>query len=292
MTTYLITGTNTGIGRTTAEALAAHGGRIICTARSREKAMPVIDGIRKRSPNAEVEFLALDLADLHSVQSAAATVVASGRPLDVLINNAGVAGAEGTTKDGFQLTFGTNHVGHFALTEMLLPLLLAAPQGRIVNVSSEAHRRVTGIDFDAVRRPSVRSEGYAAYAVSKLANILHAKELARRLTGTRVTTYALHPGVVATEIWRELPGWMQALMKLFMTSPKKGAATTVYCATAPELATVSGRYYDRLHETEPSALANDEALAKELYAWSDSAIAGVLGSSWRDLVKPGKPVPT
>jgi retinol dehydrogenase 12 len=290
MTTYLITGTNTGIGRTTAEALATRGGRVILTARSPEKAMPVVESLRAKYPKTEIEFLVLDLADLHSVQLAAATVIASGRPLDVLINNAGIAGAEGTTKDGFEKTFGTNHVGHFALTEMLLPALTAAPQGRIVNVSSEAHRSAKGIDFDAARRPGERRGSYAAYGVSKLANILHAKELARRLTGTRVTTYALHPGVVATEIWRSLPGWMQWIMKLFMISPEKGALTTVYCATAPELVTVSGRYYDKSQEKQPAPLANDEALARELYAWTESAVKEVLGPSWR-VVSPGKTAP-
>jgi retinol dehydrogenase 12 len=286
MASYLITGTNTGIGRTTAEALAARGARVILTARSREKALPVVNDLRARFPNAEIEFMTLDLADLQSVRAAASAVVASGRPLDVLINNAGVAGAEGTTKDGFEITFGTNHLGHFALTEMLLPVITA----RVVNVASEAHRNAKGIDFEALRRPGERQRAYAAYAVSKLANILHAKELAQR---ARVSTYALHPGVVATDIWRQLPKWVQGIMKLFMISSEKGAVTTVYCATAPEIATVSGRYFDKCREKAVAPLANNEALARDLYAWSDSAVTGVLGPGWRSpgLVSPSKPTP-
>ena len=283
MTSYLVTGSNTGIGRATAEALAAKGSRVILAARSQEKTMPVLQEIRARFPNAEVEFLSIDLADLASVKAAATTVMSSGRPLDVLINNAGLAGSTGRTKDGFQLTFGTNHLGPFAFTEMLLPLLTATPQGRIVNVASEAHRGAKGINWDALREFDKGLIG--AYSVSKLANVLYAKELARRLVATRVTTSSLHPGVVASDIWRKLPAPVRVIAKLFMISNEKGAQTPVYCATSPELATVSGRYYDKSREKEPSLVAKDEALARELYDWSDSAVASVLGQGWRQVAR-------
>jgi retinol dehydrogenase-12 len=289
MTSYLVTGSNTGIGRATAEALAAKGGRVILAARSQEKTMVVVNELRGRFPNAEIEFLSIDLADLASVKAAATTVVSSGRPLDVLINNAGLAGSTGRTKDGFQLTFGTNHIGPFAFTEMLLPLLTAAPQGRIVNVASEAHRGAKGINWDALRQFDKGLIG--AYSVSKLANVLYAKELARRLVATRVTTYSLHPGVVASDIWRKLPAPVRVIAKLFMTSNEKGAQTSVYCATAPELASVSGRYYEKSREKEPSAVAKDEALARELYDWSDSAVTSVLGQGWRS-AQPSAVQPT
>jgi dehydrogenase/reductase SDR family protein 13 len=291
MTSYLITGTNTGIGRATAEALAARGGRVILAARSHEKTMPVVHEMRARFPNTDIEFVLLDLADLASVKKAAATVASAGRPLDVLINNAGLASAERTTTDGFEITFGTNHLGHFALTEMLLPLLTSAPQGRIVHVSSEGHRNAkAGIPFATLRTAVGRKEAFPMYCVSKLANILYTKELTRRLTGTRVTTYALHPGVVKSDIWRGLPGWLQVIIKLPMISNAKGAVTSVYCATAPDLATVSGRYYDKSREKEPAPLANDEKLARELYEWSDEAVTGALGPGWRELgvVSPSK----
>jgi dehydrogenase/reductase SDR family protein 13 len=283
MTSYLVTGSNTGIGRATAEALAAKGSRVILAARSQEKTMPVLQEIRARFPNAEVEFLSIDLADLASVKAAATTVMSSGRPLDVLINNAGLAGSTGRTKDGFQLTFGTNHLGPFAFTEMLLPLLTATPQGRIVNVASEAHRGAKGINWDALREFDKGLIG--AYSVSKLANVLYAKELARRLVATRVTTSSLHPGVVASDIWRKLPAPVRVIAKLFMISNEKGAQTSVYCASAPELASVSGRYYEKSAEKEPSAVAKDEALARELYDWSDSAVSSVLGQGWREVAR-------
>jgi dehydrogenase/reductase SDR family protein 13 len=287
MASFLITGTNTGIGRATAAALAAKGGRVILAARSHEKTMPVVHELRARFPNAEVDFLLIDLADLSSVKTAASSVLASGRPLDVLINNAGLAGSTGRTKDGFQLTFGTNHLGPFALTEMLLPLLSAAPQGRIVNVASEAHRGAKGIDWEALR--AFGKGLFKEYSVSKLMNILYAKDLTRRLVGTRVTTYSLHPGVVASDIWRKLPAPVMAIAKLFMISNEKGAQTSVYCATSPEVATASGRYYDKSREKEPTALARDENLARELYEWSDSAVTSVLAPGWRgEVVSPGK----
>ena len=286
MASYLITGTNTGIGRATAEALAARGGSVILAARSHEKTMPVVHALRAKFPNTKIDFLLIDLADLASVKAAATTVTSWGRPLDVLINNAGLAGSMGRTKDGFQLTFGTNHIGPFALTEMLLPLLTAAPQGRIVNVASEAQRGAKGINWNALREFDKGLIG--AYSVSKLANVLYAKELARRLAGTPVTTYSLHPGVVASDIWRKLPAPVRVIAKLFMVSNEKGAQTSVYCSTAPELAAVSGRYYEKSQEKEPAPLANDLALARELYDWSDSAVTSVLGEGWRQLVSPGK----
>ena len=159
-----------------------------------------------------------------------------------MINNAGLAGSTGRTKDGFQLTFGTNHIGPFAFTEMLLPLLTAAPQGPHRELrrqrSTPAARRASSL----TRCAEFDKRLIGAYSVSKLANVLYAKELARRLMATHVTTYSLHPGVVASDIWRKLPAPVRVIAKLFMTSNEKGAETSVYCATAPELASVSGRY--------------------------------------------------
>jgi retinol dehydrogenase-12 len=171
---------------------------------------------------------------------------------------------------------------------MLLPLLTAVPQGRIVHVSSEAHRNAKGIPFDTLRNTVPRNEAFRMYGISKLANILYTKELARRLPRTRVTTYALHPGVVKSDIWRGMPAWLRSIIKLFMISNEKGAVTSVYCATAPELATVTGRYYDKSREREPSELSKDPALARQLYDWSDAAVGSVLGEGWRDVVNPGK----
>jgi len=271
---FLVTGANSGIGRALAEALAADGGRVILTGRSGERMRPVLERIRQRDPRATVEFLPLDVADLASVRRAAAAVLADGGPLDVLVNNAGVAGTRALSRDRFDLTYATNHIGPFLLTALIRPVLVQAAQGRIVNVSSAAHLNAPPIDWSLLERRTVaRRSGFRDYAVTKLMNVLHAKELARRMAGTRVTTYALHPGVVRTNIWRALPRPLQWVLKLFMLSNEDGAKTPLYCATAPELATASGRYYDKSREVPCNPLADDPALAAELWARTEAAIA-------------------
>src|SRR5512144_719926 len=244
--TFLVTGATSGIGRAMVEALAARGSRVILAARSEERTRPVLDGIRARRDAAAVEFLQVDVSSLSSVRRGAETFLASGRPLDVLVNNAGVAGTTALSADGFDLTYATNHIGPFLLTSLLLPAIERAPQGRIVNVSSVGHMQAKAIDWTLLERRTLpRKSGFRDYAATKLMNILHAKELARRLTGTRVTTYALHPGGVKSNIWRALPGPAQWVIKLFLISNEEGAKTQLYCATAPELAGVTGRYYDK-----------------------------------------------
>ena len=273
--TFLVTGANSGIGRALVEALAARGGTVILAARSEERTRPVVDEIRRRYPGVEIQFLLIDVSDLSSVRNAAAQFLASGHGLDVLVNNAGVAGTQRITPDSFDLTYATNHIGPFLLTNLLLPRLQEARQGRVVNISSGAHYRVKEIDWSVLERRTVpKRSAFPDYAVTKLMNVLHAKELARRLTGGRVTTYALHPGAVASNIWRKVPQPLQWFMKLFMISNEVGAKTPLYCATAPELATATGRYYDKSREVAPSALANNQAMARELWIRTEKAISG------------------
>jgi retinol dehydrogenase-12 len=269
---FLVTGASTGIGRVTAEELARRGGHVILAGRSEARTGPVVEAIRRSTSNAKVEFLHVDLSDLGSVRGAAAAFLSRGLPLHVLVNNAGLAGVRGLTPGGFELTFGTNHLGPFLLTLLLLDRLKESPHSRIVNVASRAHYRARSIDWDAQLRPAVSTGGLDEYSVSKLANVLFTKELARRLAGSGVTTFALHPGVVATDIWRELPWGLRHLAKLFMISPEEGARTTVHCATAPLTALESGAYYDSCKPVRPSRAADDPALASELWrrsvAWT------------------------
>jgi retinol dehydrogenase-12 len=198
----------------------------------------------------------------------------------VLVNNAGIAGTRSLSADGFDLTYATNHIGPFLLTGLLLPRLREARQGRIVNVSSVGHMQARAIDWTMLerRRVPVRS-GFRAYAVTKLMNVLHAKELARRLADSRVTTYALHPGGVATNIWRSLPRPVQWLLKRMLLTENQGARTQIYCATAPELAGETGRYYDNLREVPCNPLAEDPALARELWERTEAAIAATAGGA-------------
>lgn len=270
--TFLVTGGNTGIGLATARALAARGGRVHIACRSPAKGQAAVAAIIAATGSDQVRFLALDLADLDSVRASAATFLALGEPLHVLINNAGVAGRRGLTKDGFELIFGVNHLGHFAFTVALLDCLISS-QARIVNVSSDAHFQAPGIDFDRLRRPARTIAAIGEYAVSKLCNVLFAQELARRLAGTAVTAYALHPGVVASDIWRRVPWPVRPLLTRRMLTIDQGARTSLYCATATELAQVSGRYYEDCAEREPSPVATPE-LAARLWQHSEKWAAG------------------
>jgi len=254
---FLITGGNTGIGFATARALAARGGRVHIACRSPEKGQAAVLAIRQATGSDQVELLELDLADLGSVRAAARGFLALGEPLHVLINNAGLAGRRGLTSDGFELVFGVNHLGHFALTTALLDCLKSS-KARIVNVASDAHVQAPGIDFDRLRRPAGNITAMREYAVSKLCNVLFTQELARRLAGTGVTAYALHPGVVASDIWRRVPWPVRPLLTRRMLSIDEGAQTSLYCATAPELAQVSGRYYENCADRAPSPVATPE----------------------------------
>lgn len=266
---FIVTGANTGIGKVAATDFARRGAHVFLACRSADKTQPVIDEIKRATGNDKVEFLALDLGDLSSVRTAAATFLARNLPLHVLVNNAGLAGQRGHTRSGFELAFGTNHVGHFLFTELLLDKLKASAPARIVNVASTAHYNAKGIDWDAVRKPTKTLTALDEYAVSKLANVLFTKELARRLAGTKVTTYALHPGVVATDVWRRVPVGLRGLAKLFMKSAEDGAKTTIYCATSPAVANETGKYYDDVKEKRPSKQADDLALAAELWKRSE-----------------------
>ena len=272
--TFLVTGANTGIGRASAQALARRGATVFLACRSEAKARPVIDQINAQTGTGTgtgtgaAKFLELDLGSLPSVRACADAFLATGQPLHGLINNAGLAGKRGLSDSGFEIAFGTNHVGPFLFTELLLDRLKQSAPARIVNVASDAHFRVREIDYDAVRQPTRSRTALHEYGVSKLANVLHAQELGRRLDGTGVTTYSLHPGVIASDIWREIPWPIRPLMKLRMRSPEDGAKTSLYCATDPALAGESGLYYEGARRKPPGAAATPEHAA-ELWARSE-----------------------
>jgi retinol dehydrogenase 12 len=266
--TFLVTGGNTGIGRATALGLAQRGGRVFVACRSAAKGSEAVASIKASTGNESVWVLPLDLADLDSVRACAAEFLGRGEPLHVLVNNAGLGGARGVTRQGFEVTFGVNHLGHFLLTQLLLGRLKDSAPARVVNVSSDAHYQAKGIDFDALRRPARGITGLHEYAVSKLCNVLFTQELARRTAGTGVTTYALHPGVVASDIWRRIPWPVRPLVTRRMISVSEGAQTSLYCATSPEVAEVSGRFYEKCAERAPSPVATVE-LGRLL--WSRSA---------------------
>jgi retinol dehydrogenase 12 len=268
--TFLVTGGNTGIGRATAIGLAGRGAKVYLACRSAGKGRQAAAEIAAAAGNEAVGFLPLDLADLASVRRCAREFLALDEPLHVLINNAGVAGRRGLTTDGFELAFGVNHVGHFALTAALLDRLAASAPARVVTVASDAHYQARGVDFEAVRRRTASFTGFPEYAVSKLANVLFSAELARRVADRGITTYALHPGVVASDIWRRVPWPVRPLMKLRMISPEDGAKTSLFCATSDSVAADTGRFYDDCREREPSPVATPDlarALWERTQAW-------------------------
>ncbi|MEG0347562.1 MAG: SDR family oxidoreductase [Acinetobacter sp.] len=262
----LVTGANSGIGAVTARELALQGYHVFLACRDADKAQQVINAIDQQSRGqAKAEFIALDLASLDSIRACAAQFLAKKLPLHLLICNAGLAGHKGMTKSGFELTFGVCHVGHFLLTQLLTEKLIESKPARVVVVSSKAHRHAKGIDFDAVIRPTESMGALKEYAVAKLANVLFVKELGRRLYGTGVTAYAVHPGVVSTNVWRSLPKPMVKVLSRWMISPEEGAQTTLYCATQPQLSGETGMYYDNCKVTASSGTAQDIQLARLLW---------------------------
>jgi len=267
--TVVVTGANTGIGRATALALARQGWRVYVASRSREKGEAAVAFVKASAGSDSVFFLPLDLADLSSVRACAEAFLARGEPLHVLVNNAGVGGARGLSEQGFELTFAINHLGHFALTSALLDRLVSSAPARVVTVSSDAHYSAPGIDWDALRRPARGITGLREYAVSKLCNVLFSQELARRAAGAGVTSYALHPGVVASDIWRRVPWPVRPLMTRRMLTVEDGAATSLYCATSPEVAGDSGLFYDKCAPRPASQVATPE-LGRELWERSEA----------------------
>jgi retinol dehydrogenase 12 len=265
--TFLVTGANAGIGYATALELARRGGRVYLGCRSQAKGAAAVAAITAATGSDQVRLVLLDLADLASVRKAADEFLELGTPLHALINNAGVGGARGRTADGFEIHFGINHLGHFALTTALLPLLTGSAPARIVNVASDAHYQARGIDFEGLRNRTKGITGLREYAVSKLCNVLFAAELGRRLAGTGVTAYSLHPGVVASEIWRRVPWPARQIMTRRMLTIEQGARTSLYCATSPEVAADSGKYYDSCREASPSKVATPD-LAARLWEYS------------------------
>jgi NAD(P)-dependent dehydrogenase (short-subunit alcohol dehydrogenase family) len=266
--TVLITGASAGIGKATASELAARGANVALLCRDPAKAEAARAEIRARTPAAEVDVLALDLRSLASVRACAHAVLERYPRVDALLNNAGVVPSSlRLTDDGFEEQIGVNHLGHFLLTSLLLERLVASAPARVVTVSSMMHAG-GAIDFASFRGPA-KYNTIAAYRQSKLANVLFANELARRVTGRGVTSNSLHPGGVATEIMREANWFIRFGMGLVGATPEKGARTSIQLASAPELERTTGKYFVSGREKAPDAAALDEGLAKRL--WDESA---------------------
>ena len=270
-TNIVITGGNAGIGLATAQGVARAGGHVILAVRSLAKGAAAVAAVQASVPQASVEAMSLDLASLASIRSFAAALGDRFSALDVLINNAGVTMKDRVlTSDGFEATFGVNHLGHFALTNLLHDQLAAASAPRVVVVASDAHRFArSGLDFDDLQSET-RYRFMRAYGASKLANILFTREAARRWSADGLTVNSLHPGFVATRLGRDGDGGrigdiVAPLLKPFAKSPERGAQTSIFLATSPTVEGATGEYYVKCAPKQPSARARDDDAARRLW---------------------------
>jgi len=272
--TVLITGATRGIGLETALSLAAQGARPILVGRNERRLARAFEAVCGRT-RLRVTAYQCDLSSLADVRRLAGEIRRDHARIDVLINNAGgVHKRRILTVDGLETTFATNHLAHFLLTTQLLDVMVASAPSRIVTVASIGHRRGT-LDFDDLGL----ARGYGimrAYSRSKLANVLFANELARRLAGTGVTSNSVHPGGVATDLWSGAPLWAQPYIRLWLwrslISPGAGAEPVARLAVDANLQGVTGRYYEGVSEIAPAPLAQDETLAGRLWTESERLV--------------------
>ncbi|RZF45182.1 hypothetical protein LSTR_LSTR009953 [Laodelphax striatellus] len=278
--TAIITGSNSGIGKITAKEFYRLGARVIMACRdlkrAEEAALEIKEELKDEQNIGEVVIKKLDLNSFNSIRACAQDILATEQKIHLLVNNAGVMMCpQGKTEDGFETQFGVNHLGHFLFTLLLLPKIIDSQPARIVNLSSVAHQRGY-IKFDDLNWEKRPYSALAAYQQSKLANILFTKELAERLQDKGVNVYAVHPGVVKTELGRHLDEvyftgartLARTLGYFLLKTPEQGAQTTLYCALSEQAANETGLYYSDCHVKEPAPQAKDMEKAKRL--WKES----------------------
>ncbi|KAK2902776.1 hypothetical protein Q8A67_007489 [Cirrhinus molitorella] len=274
--TVVITGANTGIGKETAKDMARRGARVVMACRDLTRAENAAEYIRRSTGNGNVVIRHLNLASLYSVQEFAKEFIATEERLDILVNNAGVMMCpKWITEDGFETQLAVNHLGHFLLTNLLLGMLKRSSPSRVVNVSSIAH--VGGkIEFEDLFFDKRPYSSLLSYKQSKLANVLFSRELARRMKGTGVSSFCLHPGVIRTELDRHVVSWYPMLKTvlslpclLLMKTPWQGAQTSIYCAVTEGLERKSGCYFSDCAEKDPAPQGKDDEVGRRL--WEKSA---------------------
>jgi retinol dehydrogenase-12 len=279
--TVLISGANAGVGLETARGLARRGARVLLAVRDAAKGEAAAAEVRATVPGSTVEVVDLDLASFASIRRCAAEVGRRFDRLDVLVNNAGLVQTRWLlTEDGFETTFGVNHLGHFLLTNLLTDQLRASAPARVVVVASRAHQGASnGLDFDDLQSERLYRP-LTVYSRSKLANIYFTRELARRLAGTGVTANSLHPGFVASRLGRDGDGGtagevVMVLARPFAISPTRGARTSIYLASSPAVADTTGQYFARCRPVKPARVATDDAAARRLWEVSEALVASV-----------------
>lgn len=268
--TVVITGGTSGIGQAAAEKLAGMGARLVLVARDQARGEAALARLRAKAPGVAHRVYYADLSHLAEMKQVALEIAAAEPRIDVLINNAGgMFTRRQVTKDGLEMTFATNHLSYFVLTQLLCERLAASAPARVVNTASHAHKGAW-LDFDDLQMERSYS-GFRAYGRSKLCNILFTRQLARRLAGTGVTTNSLHPGFVDTRIGDQNKGFgshVFGFLKKFALSPEQGAETIVYLASSDVPAVVSGAYFYKCQVTPPTKEAQDDDAARRL--WQES----------------------
>ncbi|XP_040987438.1 short-chain dehydrogenase TIC 32 B, chloroplastic [Juglans microcarpa x Juglans regia] len=288
--TAIITGATSGIGVETARVLAKRGVRVVIPARDLRRAAELKEEIQKESPHAEIILLEIDLSSLTSVKRFCSEFLSLELPLNILINNAGIFSQNlEFSEDKIEMTFATNYLGHFLITEMLVEKMVETAdktgiQGRIINVTSVIHSWVKRDEFSFNQMLNPKNyNGTLSYAQSKLANILHVKEMSRHLKArnARVTINAVHPGIVKTGIIRAHKGFitdsLYFIASKLLKSTSQGASTTCYVALSPQLEGVTGKYFEDCNESNCSSLANDESEAQKLLQRTRALINKQLG---------------
>jgi len=271
----LITGGNAGIGFPTAKELVKMHCHVFLACRNESKALDAIKRIKEETNADHIEYIPLDLCSLQSVRECAQKFKARGLPLHLLINNAGMtAPSYQPTVDGYESTFAGNHLGHFLLTNLLLDVIVRSAPARIINVASSAHS-MGNVNFEDLQLEK-NYGSLSSYSNSKLMNILFTTELQRRLESKQVVVHSLHPGVIATEITKNMSGISGVLVRAFQRAASRtaeqGAMTTLYVATDPKVATVGGKYYADCKETTTSSKAADLEVAKKLWEISEKFV--------------------
>lgn len=264
----LVTGATAGIGKVTAKSLAEQGAKVILVSRNKEKCAATVSEIKQETANANIDFIASDLSSQKEIHNLAEEFKKKYSQLDILVNNAGAFFTKRETSiDGIEMTLALNHLNYFLLTNLLIESLQKSPNARVVNVSSMAHESGK-INFEDLQSQKKYS-AWGAYCQSKLANVLFTYELARRLSGTKITTNALHPGVVGTNFGSNNSGLMaifvRLYLKLFSVSEAEGAQTSIYLATSPEVENVTGKYFNKKRERISASASFDQDVAKKLW---------------------------
>lgn len=276
----IVTGANSGIGFETTKALAARGAFVVMVCRNEDKAEAAKDAIKREFPDAGLKIVLCDFSSMDEIKMAANRILEEFEKIDVLVNNHGfVAKKYNETVDGLEETFAVNHIGYFLFTNLLLPAILSAHTARIINVASEAHRR--GVFEPDNLQLTKNYSPWKAYCNSKLFNMLFTLELANRLKETNVTANCVHPGVVASNFGSTGSGWVRLFFgwfRMFLKSNKKGAETSIYLATSPEVEGVNGAYFKNCRVAIPHKHALDSQAAKHLWEISEK-ICGLKGAA-------------